>query len=343
MKLGQYLKEKGIYLLSMGGVTLLSGLLLYAFLPETVPALPLLVGSLLMMGWAIPLAREYFIKKHFYDRLLNLYDSLDQKNLISEMISPPGFIEGNILAEILHGCNKAMLEKIRTYKHLQEEYREYIELWVHEIKTPISSSRLIAQNNESEVMESLSEELSKIDGLVEQVLYHSRSNNVEKDYLIREISLKKICYDSLRKNARLFIQNKVSVVLDALEDHTVYSDNKWLEFILGQIFTNSVKYADKSAAWIKLEAKKEANCILLTIKDNGSGIRDNELGKIFDKGFTGTNGRANERSTGMGLYICKKLCDKLGMGIEAQSVWGEGTALRLIFPVNSMLIDSLGD
>lgn len=337
MRLKDYLKEKVSYLITMGGGAILSGLILYALLPED-ESLAILIGCLYMVSCGFPLAREYCLKKSFYQKLLSLYDGLDQKNLISEMISPPGFLEGDVLFEILHGCNKAMLEKIRTYKQLQEEYREYIELWVHEIKTPISSSRLITQNNESEAMKSLREEIARIEGFVEQVLYYSRSNNVEKDYLIREVSLKKLCYDALRKNSSLFIQNKVSVGLDGLEDFMVYTDNKWLEFILGQIFTNAVKYADKPEIRLLLESKKEANRIILTITDNGPGIKDNELPRIFDKGFTGTNGRNNERSTGMGLYICKKLCDKLGLGLEAQSVWGEGTTISLVFPVNSMLM-----
>jgi len=336
MSFKDYIREKKNYLIAMAGGVLLSSLILYLLLPQSGMSFAILIGSLFAVCFALPLVREYYAKRDFYQKLLSVFNELDQKNLIAEMVSPPGFLEGDILSEVLYGCNKAMLEKIRTYKQLQEEYREYIELWVHEIKTPIASSRLIAQNNESEAMKSLIEEVSKIEGLIDQVLYYSRSNNVEKDYLIREVSLERLCYDVLRKNALLFIQNKVSVVLDGLIDYTVYTDNKWLEFILGQIFTNAVKYADKLDARIELESSREPNCIVLTIRDNGTGIKDNELARIFDKGFTGTNGRANERSTGMGLYICRKLCDKLGLSLEAQSVWGQGTTLRLVFPINSM-------
>ena len=219
---------------------------------------------------------------------------------------------------------------------MQEEYREYLELWVHEIKTPVSSSKLIAQNNQNQAMNSIAEELTKIEGFIEQVLYYSRSNNVEKDYLIREISLKKLCFEVLKKNSKLFIHNNVSVITENL-DFVVFSDNKWLEFILWQILSNSLKYSDKDSAWIKIYAQKKENNCVLYIEDNGVGIKENELKMIFNKGFTGSNGRKNERSTGMGLYICKKLCDKLGLSINAKSIFGEGTIISIVFPMNSMI------
>lgn len=337
MSLMDFIKGKITYILSIGTMTFLSILILCALQPAGGPALSILIGGLFVIGGFAPLVYEYLSKRPFYQNLLAVYDALDRKNLIAEMISPPGFMEGNILYELLQGCNKAMLEEINTYRFRGEEYREYMELWVHEIKTPIASSRLIAQNNESEAMESLSEELSKIETFIEQVLYYSRSNTVEKDYIIREISLKKLCYEVLRKNAKLFIHNRISVNTETLE-YNVYSDNKWLEFILGQILTNSVKYADKDNACIRLWVEKKDNSRVLIIEDNGVGIKENELPKIFDKGFTGTNGRKNERSTGMGLYICKKLCDKLGLGMEAASVFGQGTRISLVFPLNSTLL-----
>lgn len=185
-------------------------------------------------------------------------------------------------------------------------------------------------------MDSISEELEKIEAFVEQVLYYSRSNTVEKDYIVKKISLKELCYDVLRKNSRLFIQNKVGVITEDLEEN-VFSDAKWLEFILNQLLTNSVKYSNKPDARVKISAQRMENGIVLEIEDNGIGIKDNELSRIFDKGFTGTNGRINERSTGMGLYICKKLCDKLGHGIKASSIYGKGTTVSIVFPKNSMM------
>ena len=335
MKLSDFLKEKIAYIVSTLLAVILTTSLLLVLEPGGGAALSLLIIILYFLGAFVPLISEYIKKKSFYDSLVHIFDSLDKKNLIAEVISPPGFKEGMILYEIVRGSNKAMLEEINKYRYMQEEYREYIELWIHEVKTPIASSRLIADNNKSEAMDCLSEELRKIESYVEQVLFYSRSNTVEKDYIIKEINLQKLCFDSLKRNASLFIQNGISVITENL-DVTVYSDEKWLQFILNQLLTNSVKYSDKTDAYVKIVAKELENSVLLSVQDNGVGIGKSELPRIFDKGFTGSNGRKNERSTGIGLYICKKLCDKLGLDIKASSEIGKGTEIIIMLPKSSM-------
>lgn len=336
MSFYDFLREKIIYITTASLVTVLTVLIIWALNPVGGPPLSFLIGGLYVIGAAVPLAIEYMNKKAFYQNLVSIFDFLDQKNLIAEMITPPSFKEGIILYDIVKGSNKAMLEAINKYKYMQEEYREYMELWVHEIKTPIASSRLIAQNNMSDVMGRMFEELEKIEAFVEQVLFYSRSNTVEKDYIIKELNLKTLCFDALKKNSKLFIHNKIGVVTESL-DLVVFSDAKWLGFILNQIFTNSVKYSNKPNAQIKISAQEKENCVVLFIEDNGIGIKKVELPRIFEKGFTGTNGRKNERSTGIGLYICKKLCDKLGLSIKAYSEFGQGTTISLIFPKSSMM------
>jgi len=336
MRLYDFLKERMIYIVSMSLVVVSTVSIIWVLSPVGGPALSMLIGILYIIGAAVPIISEYMAKKDFYQNLFRIFDSLDRKNLIAELIIPPAFKEGEILYDIIKGSNKAMLEEINKYKYMQEEYREYMELWVHEIKTPISSSRLIAQNNNSDVMDSISEEFEKIEAFVEQVLFYSRSNTVEKDYIIKEINLKNLCYNVLRKSSKLFIHNKIGVETENL-DMIIYSDSKWLEFILNQILTNSVKYSNKPEPKVKISAQGKENSIVLSVEDNGIGIEISELPRIFDKGFTGTNGRKNERSTGMGLYICKKLCDKLGLSIKAYSKYGEGTTISIVFPKSSMM------
>lgn len=336
MKLIDFLKEKILYIVSSISILAITIAILWVLSPDGGPALSLLIGALYLIGTVSPLAIEYVRKKEFYDNLLRIFDRLDRKNLIAEVITAPGFKEGILLYEIVKGSNKAMLEEISKYKYLQEEYREYIELWIHEVKTPISSSRLLAQNNKNAVMESISEELDKIEAYVEQVLFYSRSNAVEKDYIVKELHLQKCCFDVLKKNARIFIQNKIRVVTENL-DLVIYSDEKWLQFIINQVLLNSVKYSDKPDAFVQISAVESKNNVVLSIADNGVGIHNSELSRIFDKGFTGTNGRKNQRSTGMGLYICKKLCDKLGLSIRAESEIRKGTLISIIFPKNSMV------
>lgn len=336
MKLLDFLKDKFLYIAAYICVMLVTASALILLNPVGGTALSLIICVLYTIGIGVPLLVEYVVKKDFFDGLLRIFDSLDQKNLIAEVIVPPSFREGLILHDIIKSSNKAMLEEINRYKQLHEEYREYIELWVHEVKTPISSSRLVAQNNKSEATESMSEELDRIEAYVEQVLFYSRSSTVEKDYIVKEVSLQKVCYDVLKKNSRQFIQNRISVITEDL-DLIVYSDEKWLQFILTQILVNSVKYSDKPEAFVKISAKEGENSVVLSVEDNGTGIPAAELPRIFDKGFTGTNGRRNERSTGIGLYICKKLCLKLGLGISAESEQGQGTAINIVLPKSSML------
>lgn len=332
MKLYEFLKEKTVYILSQFLVLALTVSIVWILNP----ALSLLIGSLYIIGAAVPVTAEYIAKRDFYDNLLGIFDKLDRKNLIAEMIPRPSFKEGIILYDVVKGCSKAMLEEINKYKYMQEEYREYIELWVHEIKTPIASSRLIAQNSRNEAMDSISEEIDSIEGFVEQSLFYSRSNTVEKDYIIKETNLQELCFNVLRKDSKLFIHNGISVQTDNL-DKIIFSDAKWLEFILNQIFTNSVKYLNKSVKWVKISAQEKENSIVLSVEDNGIGIKESEVPRIFDKGFTGTNGRKNQRSTGMGLYICKKLCDKLGLAISVNSEFGVGTIISIVFPKSSMM------
>lgn len=335
MKLMDFLKEKTAYIVFMCIGVLLSSATMRALNPVGGLALIMFLSTFYIMGAVIPLALEYMNKRVFYNNLLHIFDSLDRKNLIAEMISAPTFKEGIILYDIMKASNKAMLEEINKYKFMQEEYREYLELWVHEIKTPIASSRLIAQNNDSESMQSVTEELERIEAFVEQVLFYSRSSTVEKDYIIKEVNLRSICFEALKKNSKLFIQNKIGVDTNSL-DVIVFSDAKWLSFILNQILTNCVKYSREKEAKVSLSAERQENSIILSINDNGIGIQAQELSRIFDKGFTGTNGRKNERSTGMGLYICRKLCLKLGLGISAVSQYGKGTTITIIFPKSSM-------
>ncbi|WP_035289130.1 sensor histidine kinase [Clostridium sp. KNHs214] len=336
MSLWEFVKEKVLYITSLTLVSILNMCIIWVLNPRKSFQLPLLIGSIYIIGAAVPIIFEYATKREFYKDITCIFESLDKKNLIAEMISRPTFKEGIVLYDILKGSNKAMIEKINKYKFMQEEYREYIELWVHEVKTPISASKLIVQNNRNEVMDNICEEIDKIEDFVEQALFYSRSNTVEKDYLIKKVNLEELCFDVLKKNSKIFIHNKVRVETKNL-DINVFTDVKWISFMLKQILTNSVKYMNKFEPNIKIIAYKMDNGVVLSVKDNGVGIKKSEFSRIFDKGFTGTNGRCDERSTGMGLYICKKLCTKLNLSIKAYSEYSEGTRVDIIFPKSSMM------
>lgn len=294
--------------------------------------IPIITIGLYIIGITI----EYLVKKQFYKNLIITLEELEDKYLITEIIKSPNFIEGKILNNSLEQINKTMIENVNKYKYMLEDYKEYIELWIHEIKLPIATSKMVIENNKNEVTKSIDEELEKIENYIEQALFYARSSTVEKDYYIKRTNLQDIVNESIKKNKNILIAEKVSLNIHDLEKK-VNTDSKWIVFILNQIIQNSVKYMKKDElSQIEIYAKQGKENIILYIKDNGIGIKKGEVTRVFEKGFTGTNGReTNKKSTGIGLYLCKKLCNKLGIAIELNSVQNEGTEVRLVFPKGS--------
>ena len=279
--------------------------------------IPLIIMGLYMISIII----EYFKRKKFYDNLLKMLEELDEKYLITEIIKTPNFLEGQIFKNSLEQIDKSMLENVNKYKYMTEDYKEYIELWIHEIKIPISASKMVIENNKNAITKSIDEELDKVENYIEQALFYARSNTVEKDYYIRKVFLKEIVTESIKKNKSSLIQEKISIDIHDL-DIEVNTDNKWIVFILNQIIQNSIKYRKKENSVIEIYANQGKENVILYIKDNGIGIKQGEITRVFEKGFTGTNGRlSNKKSTGIGL----------------NSVQNEVTEVKLVFPKDSYI------
>jgi signal transduction histidine kinase len=330
-----FFKEKAIaiLLLLFGIITIEIFLMAYNVGMFIKIYIPLIIMGLYMISIII----EYFKRKKFYDNLLKILEELDEKYLITEIIKTPNFLEGQILKNSLEQIDKSMLENVNKYKYMTEDYKEYIELWIHEIKIPIATSKMVIENNKNAITKSIDEELDKVENYIEQALFYARSNTVEKDYYIRKVVLKEIVNESIKKNKSSLIQEKISIDIHDLEIE-VNTDNKWIVFILNQIIQNSIKYRKKENSVMEIYANQGKENVILYIKDNGIGIKQGEITRVFEKGFTGTNGRlSNKKSTGIGLYLCKKLCNKLGIGIELNSVQNEGTEVKLVFPKDSYI------
>ena len=330
-----FFKEKAItiLLLLFGIITIEIFLMAYNVGMFIKIYIPLIIMGLYMISIII----EYFKRKKFYDNLLKILEELDEKYLITEIIKTPNFLEGRILKNSLEQIDKSMLENVNKYKYMTEDYKEYIELWIHEIKIPIATSKMVIENNKNAITKSIDEELDKVENYIEQALFYARSNTVEKDYYIRKVVLKEIVNESIKKNKSSLIQEKISIDIHDLEIE-VNTDNKWIVFILNQIIQNSIKYRKKENSVIEIYANQGKENVILYIKDNGIGIKQGKITRVFEKGFTGTNGRlSNKKSTGIGLYLCKKLCNKLGIGIELNSVQNEGTEVKLVFPKDSYI------
>lgn len=295
-----------------------------------------IVSILILEGLAVllPVIVEYARKRSYYGRLLRNLDVLDRKSLLCEVLDEPDFLEGQILYRVLKECNKSMNDEIATYRHQEEEYREYIEAWMHEVKTPLAAAKLTLENDTGSVPASVSDDLRRIEDYLEQALFYARSGSVEKDYLIRPVSLRELVNASVRRNAKDMIASKIGLTLENL-DFIVLTDVKWTDFILNQILVNAIKYRSASPS-IRLYAKQEKNGVSLLIEDNGIGIRQADLPRVFDRGFTGETGRKFSKATGLGLYLSKRLCDKIGLGISVFSIEGKGTTVHLIFPSGTM-------
>ena len=204
-----------------------------------------------------------------------------------------------------------------------EDMVDYYTIWAHQIKTPIASMRLTLQNEDSALSRKLSGDLFRIEQYVEMVLMFLRLDSESTDYVIREHDLDAIVRQAVRKFAGEFISRKLQLVYKPVHVKVI-TDEKWLSFVIEQVLSNALKYTPSGSITISLEAPK-----ILCIRDTGMGIAPEDLPRIFEKGYTGYHGRTNQKSSGIGLYLCKRICANLGHGISAESVPDVGTAIRI--------------
>lgn len=294
---------------------------------------------LILIIWLVILAlfftKRYYNRKVQLDRLLKLAEQMEERYLISEVMEKPERADDQVYYRLLKMAGKSMLEQIGKVKRERTEYKEYVEQWVHEIKTPITAMKLLCENHRSEWAKDLLVELEKTNCFTEQALYYARSEHTEKDYSVREVRLFDVVHQAIAENKYLLLQNSVSIELQETDD-TVYSDEKWICFILNQLIVNAVKYRTAQPI-LKFYTERQNNQVVLCVQDNGIGIDAGDLPRIFEKGFTGKNGReTGQNATGIGLYLCKRLCDKLDIGISAVSASG-GTTIRLSFLMNDFI------
>lgn len=293
---------------------------------------------LILVVWALVLLVGLFLTYWKRDRqmrqLLDMAEQLSERYLISEVMELPEQAEDQVYYRLLKMSGKSMLEQISEVKRERLEYKEYIEQWIHEIKTPITAMKLLCENHRTDWTKELLVELEKTNRFTEQALYFARSEYTEKDYSVREIALAQIVHQAIADNKYLLLQSGMRLEIEEIQD-TVYSDEKWVRFILNQLIANAVKYRTGQPV-LRFSACRQQNQVVLMVEDNGIGISPYDLPRIFEKGFTGQNGRIVQQSTGIGLYLCKRLCEKLGIGISANSE-GKGTTISLFFHINDFV------
>lgn len=331
MKFLEYFKDKIISI----SVYLFSVSLIFALLRafKTLDYVCNIVAIILLINGFSMLLINYYRKKSFHNTFLKNLERLDQKYLILETIPETNTYEEKIFVDYLYDINKSMIEKIKENQLNITNFKEFIEIWIHEVKIPISSLVLKCHNNRGKYDKSFLAIIRKLDNSIDEILYYVRSENTDKDFSISETNLKEIVRNVSIRNKDDLLENEIALDVN-LNDFKICTDKKWLEFILNQIINNSIKYKKDSNSIIKIDSYEKDNKIILEIFDNGIGIPKKDLKRVFEKSFTGLNGRNRAKSTGMGLYITKKLCDKLGHNLKIESIENEYTKVIIEFGKN---------
>lgn len=329
MKTKEFLKDK-VYLIIVFFVTSLILFFMLKTIGVQIEVIVIALFALSVLLFSVMIT-EYRRRYNYYKELDNLVDNLDDPYLIYEMFPKNNFMDARIFEEIVRTSNYAMVDNVNLYKLAQEDYKNYIELWVHEIKTPLAASKLIVEN-QNESLNDLSLELDKVEHYVMQALFYARSNSVAKDYIIKPINLEKSIRKVIKELSSEFIRKDIEIEL-SLIDNIVYTDSKWFEFMLKQIIINSLQYTQQSGKII-LKMTQKDQAIKLDVIDNGIGILPQDVGRIFEQGFTGASGRSYTQATGMGLFLVKQLADALSIKVTAKS--NDKTTIALIFPQTDM-------
>ena len=260
---------------------------------------------------------------NYYKKHIQLYKLQNEISISLENLPSPKTLIEEDYTNLILNLNKEYKTYISKSDIAKSDMIDYYTMWVHQIKTPISALKLLIQTSESEISSDLSSELFKIKQYVEMVLSYIRLGSNKNDFVLKEYDLDNIIRQAVRKYAPLFIRKKISLDFQPT-NYKVLTDEKWLVFVIEQLLSNAIKYTNKGKISIySLENKK------LVIEDTGIGISKEDIPRIFDKGFTGYNGRTDKKATGLGLYLCKNILDKLSHKISIESEVGVKTKVIL--------------
>lgn len=305
-------------------------LLKFVFFLYNLPSDALNYGFLLVLviaGISYMIDFFSFYKKHH--ALCQIEKNMEDALL--DLPEPDTLIENDYqdLLEKLEEIRRKLKSEEIIFK---QEMQDYYGMWVHQIKTPISAMRMLLQTMEDEYPEEkklreLKAELFRIEQYVEMVLTYLRMEDMASDLKLESYSLDELIRASIRKYSQMFILKKIRLEYKTL-NQMVITDKKWLCFVIEQILSNALKYTEKGGT-IQIFTKQESNQLWLVIEDNGIGIWEEDLPRVFERGFTGYNGRADKKSTGIGLYLCKKVMGRLRHQIRIESKVGVGTQVFL--------------
>lgn len=286
------------------------------------------------------LAVEYARRCRFCRELDDLAQQGEAAWRLASLLDEPGFLEGRLAYDALVAQGKAASDDVAAHARRAAEYREYVELWVHEVKTPLAAARLISSDLHGEQAERLRGELDRVEDRIDQALYYARAASLEQDFSVRELDLAAVVRQACRKNARTLIDAGTSPDIHIEPGTMVFADAKQLAFILTQVLVNAAKYGASHLAFTAEENGTGPNGrTVLTVADDGCGIPAADVPRVFERGFTGENGRRFGQATGMGLYLCAVMCEKMGLGLAVASEEGTGTRVMVSFPHDRRRLD----
>lgn len=316
--LGEYIK---FHRKAIGMYFLFAVIFAIVFALWKLPVIPVLYGTVLgLFAAVIILSRDYirFREKHF--QLQSMVEEI--KVTDSHFPEADGRIEMDY-QEVLRSLYEEKQEITNQMNHQYTDMMEYYTTWVHQIKTPIAAMRLRLQGEDSDSSRDLLEELQRIEQYVEMVLTYLRLDSGSTDYVLKKYDLDDIIRQAVRKYASQFIRKKIRLIYEPLSCE-VLTDEKWLLFVIEQVLSNALKYTRSGEISITLEVPKT-----LCIRDTGIGIAPEDLPRIFENGFAGYNGRSDKKASGIGLYLCRKICSRLNHKIIITSKVDVGTEVRI--------------
>lgn len=274
----------------------------------------------------------FIIKYRFWkEKFSSIYEIIEEDNDINISDVHGDSLEEEIMECIINKKENKYLEVLEIKDTQIKDMEEYISKWVHEIKLPISTISMILERIDDEkISTDIRNQTEKINFLVNSVMYGSRATAAAEDIFISEIRLQDLVRQAIKNNAFMLIRNNIEIRVENFE-HYIFTDKKWILYVLDQLINNSIKYSKENGE-IKFYSEESDKYICLNIRDNGIGIGTEDIERIFNKGFTGSNGRNTiYKSTGMGLYFSKKILDKLGSSFEVESVKNEYTLFKIKF------------
>ena len=286
-------------------------------------------------------AIDFTRSRGFYGEIKELGDELERPYQLHSIMSEPFLPDQALVYRALKVMGVASAREVVRANAKAAEHREFVEGWVHGVKAPLASCELIAERVAEPEHAQLVAELDRIGRKVDAALWYARSDCAHNDYVIREMPLVRIPRQACRENARYLIGQGCIPEIDIDEAETVFTDKKQAVFIVAQFVENAAKYGARHVRFGSVRAGMEdgSGRIELRVEDDGQGIPVEDIGRVFERGFTGTRGREGANSTGMGLYLAARLCEQLGLGLSISSVDGEGTCVTLAFPLDRRRYD----